>query len=96
MKRLQGALNASGNETKLISLRSLSAVQDMDAFVAMETDKPKALMLDALDEAPLATLSAVWKEYRRYQESSRIWPSISQADGSSWKSMRIPFPSIAS
>lgn len=81
MKRLQGVLDASGNETKLISLRSLSAVQDMDAFVTMETDRPKALMLDALDETPLATLSAVLE---KVQEISREQPGLAVYISSRW------------
>lgn len=81
MKRLQKSLDASGNETKFISLRSLDAVHDIDTFLAKESDKPKALLLDALDETPLASFSSVLE---KIQEISRTQLDLAVYVSSRW------------
>ncbi len=64
MKKLHDSLDVSGHATKLISLRSLDAVREVDSFVSMKSEKPKALLLDALDETPLSTFSSVLDKIR--------------------------------
>ncbi len=57
--KIQEHLDAQGMRTVLISLRQPDAVQKINEFLADQNDKPKALLLDALDEVKSSNFPAV-------------------------------------
>lgn len=68
MKKIRGALDESGHSTKFISLRSSESLKEVDAFVSKRSTKPKALLLDALDEVPRSVFSGVLKKIEEISE----------------------------
>lgn len=81
MEKLQVALEEGGNATKFVSLRSLDSIEQIDAFIATQAEKPKALLLDALDETPLSVFSAV---LQKIQDVSEKYPDLMMYVSSRW------------
>jgi len=50
LQKIKEHLDKEGFVTALVNLRQPEAVQQIDEFLALKTDAPKALLLDALDE----------------------------------------------
>lgn len=81
MKKIMDTLESGGNETKLISFRSLNAVREIDNFLNLKTGKPKVLLLDAFDETPLTMFSPMLK---KIQEISKKQPDLAIYISSRW------------
>lgn len=50
LQKFKEHFDINGHTTQLINLRQPNTLEQIDAFVALESDSPKVLLLDALDE----------------------------------------------
>lgn len=81
MEKIQGALDESGYLTKFVALRSPESFKEIDAFISKRSAKPKALLLDALDEVSRSTFLDVLK---KIEELSENHPDIAIYVSSRW------------
>ncbi len=81
MRRMSEHLSVSGYETELIPLRTSNLDKKIDAFLAKETEKPKALLLDALDEVKSDKLPEI---IAKIEEISLSHPELPLYISSRW------------
>lgn len=70
IKRINSQLEKDGYETNLIPLRSIKSIHEIDDFMAKPNEKPKALLLDALDETPAAFFTDILEKIKEVSESN--------------------------
>ncbi len=81
MKRIDVEFQSKGFTTKFIPLRSPNSFEEISNFVKKGTKKPKALLLDALDEVPSSHFSDILQEV---QNISRQYPNLIIYISSRW------------
>lgn len=81
LNKLKKHLIDSGNETKLINLRQPNCETQIDNFIALKFKKPKALLLDALDEVQSINFSSV---LQKIEKISTEYPNLQIYLSSRW------------
>lgn len=73
MRKMKERLDAQGVAAKLIGLRDNDATQQIDAFLGEQETKPRALLLDALDEVKSTNFPLV---LQKIEEVSKAHPDM--------------------
>ncbi|MCP6719816.1 MAG: hypothetical protein KJI72_00615 [Patescibacteria group bacterium] len=79
--KIKDQLDTDGCVTELVGLRQPNAMDRIDIFVTTETEAPKALLLDALDEVQSSLFPAV---LQKIEEVSTRYPNLPIFLSSRW------------